>query len=93
MTINPNTGKKIADSLPDEPEWERPGDSARAGGVARSTIYNAIARGQLDARKFNGCTLINVASRRALFNNLPKAQIAQPKLKSKTAEAQANSAP
>jgi hypothetical protein len=61
---------------PVDPEWERPGDCARALGVARSTVYAAIARGELDARKFGGCTIISVASRKALARNLPKAQIA-----------------
>jgi len=74
-TVDPSIiGRKASDDI--EPEWERPGDCARALGVARSTVYNAIARGELDARKFGGCTIISVASRKALARNLPKAQIA-----------------
>jgi hypothetical protein len=69
------TGKKTASNSAIEREWERPSESAVAAGVSRSTIYNAIARGDLNARKFGRCTLINVAERKALFNGLPKAQI------------------
>ena len=72
-TVNPNiTGKKTADNTVDDAKWERPVDTARIMGVARSTVYAAIAKGELDAHKWQGCTLISVASRKRLSGNLPK---------------------
>ena len=40
--------------------------------VGRTTTYDLIKQGKLDARKLGGRTLIMAASARALFESLPK---------------------
>ena len=59
----------------DEAEWESPGLNAKRNGVSRQTIYDKFAAGDIDARKMGARTLVNVASSRAYFGSLPKAQI------------------
>ncbi len=44
--------------------------------VGRTTTYDLIKQGKLDARKLGGRTLIMAASARALFDSLPKMQAA-----------------
>ena len=44
--------------------------------VGRTTTYDLIKQGKLDARKLGGRTLIMAASARALFESLPRLQAA-----------------
>jgi len=59
-----------------KPEWESPGQTAGVIGVCRASVYGLIGEGKLDARKLNGRTPVNVASRRTLMDGLPNANIA-----------------
>ena len=59
----------------DEAEWESPGLNAKRNGVSRQSIYDKVAAGDIDARKMGTRTLVNVASSRAHFGSLPKAEI------------------
>jgi excisionase family DNA binding protein len=50
-------------------------DATRMSGLGRSTLYEAIGRGELEARKAGNRTLILAASLRAFLANLPAANI------------------
>jgi excisionase family DNA binding protein len=50
-------------------------DATRASGLGRTTLYEAIGTGKLDARKAGGRTLIPAESLRAYIANLPAADI------------------
>jgi hypothetical protein len=58
-----------------EPEWESIAASAHAGDTTPQSIYQIIGQGLIEARKMGRKTIVRVASRRAYFDNLPKAQI------------------
>ena len=60
----------------DEPEAFTVDNFMRRYAVGRTTTYELIKTGQLDARKLGGRTLIMAASARALFESLPKLQAA-----------------
>lgn len=53
--------------------------AVQAAGLSRSTIYELIGAGKLDARKVAGRTLVLAASLRALIENAPRAEISAPK--------------
>jgi excisionase family DNA binding protein len=50
----------------------RPKDAAAVLGVSRSTIYQMIAEGRLEARKIGAATVIPRASLLALFEAAPR---------------------
>jgi excisionase family DNA binding protein len=50
-------------------------DTTKISGLGRTTIYEAIGRGELEARKVGNRTLIMAASLRAFLDNLPAANI------------------
>jgi len=50
-------------------------DAARLCGLGRTTIYQAIGAGKLDARKSGNRTLIPADSLRKFIENLPPADI------------------
>ena len=62
-----------------EPEWESPEEAAQRCNVSRQSIYILIARGRIEAKKFGGKTLINIAARRAYMAKLPAAKASLPK--------------
>lgn len=49
----------------------RPGDAARVLGVSRSTIYQMMADGKLEARHLGGATLIAHAELVRVFESAP----------------------
>ena len=51
------------------------GQAMTASGLGRSSLYEAIAAGKIDARKAGKRTLIPAASLRAFVANLPAAAI------------------
>jgi hypothetical protein len=57
-----------------EAEWERPAATCAVTGLSLPEIYDAIRDGRLDAVKWGRATLVNVASRKQMMANLPKAQ-------------------
>lgn len=50
-------------------------DACAAGGFGRTTAYELIAQGKLDARKIGGRTVILAESLRAYIASLPPADI------------------
>jgi hypothetical protein len=66
----PNTPKP---KIPVEKEWESVADAAEATDLSQPTIYAAIGRGEILARKVGRRTIVNVASRRRYIDSLPLA--------------------
>jgi excisionase family DNA binding protein len=50
-------------------------DATKVSGLGRTTLYEAIGTGKLEARKAGGRTLIPAESLRAFLNGLPQADI------------------
>jgi excisionase family DNA binding protein len=50
-------------------------DAAKASGLGRSTLYELIAAGKIEARKMGARTLIPVDSLRRFIESLPAAKI------------------
>jgi excisionase family DNA binding protein len=50
-------------------------DAARASGLGRSTLYELIAAGKIEARKVGARTLIPADSLRRFITSLPAAEI------------------
>jgi excisionase family DNA binding protein len=57
-------------------------DATKVSGLGRTTLYEAIGAGKIEARKAGGRTLIPAESLRAFLNSLPAADIrtGQPKV-------------
>jgi excisionase family DNA binding protein len=53
-------------------------DAARVIGCSRSTIYELIGEGRLEAFKLGAATRITMASVKALIANAPRACISNP---------------
>ena len=56
-------------------------NAANVAGLGRTTIYELIGAGKIEARKAGGRTLVMAASLRDYIAGLPPAQIAAPKAK------------
>ena len=54
-------------------------DAAKAAGLGRTTIYELIGAGHIEARKAGGRTLVIAESLRRYVASLPPAKIAAPK--------------
>jgi excisionase family DNA binding protein len=50
-------------------------EAAKASGIGRSTLYELIGAGKVEARKVGNRTLIVAASLRSFLENLPPANI------------------
>jgi excisionase family DNA binding protein len=50
-------------------------DAARVSGIGRTTLYELLGRGEIQARKAGGRTLIPAESLRDYLKNLPAADI------------------
>jgi excisionase family DNA binding protein len=50
-------------------------EATKISGLGKSTIYEAIGNGKLEARKAGNRTLIVAASLRSFLENLPRANI------------------
>jgi excisionase family DNA binding protein len=50
-------------------------EAAKASGIGRSTLYELIGTGKLEARKVGNRTLVVGASLRSFLDNLPLADI------------------
>jgi excisionase family DNA binding protein len=50
-------------------------DATKISGIGRTTLYEAIGAGKIEARKAGNRTLIPAESLRAFLNNLPVADI------------------
>jgi excisionase family DNA binding protein len=50
-------------------------DATKISGIGRTTLYEAIGRGEIEARKAGNRTLIPAESLRAFVAGLPKADI------------------
>ena len=50
-------------------------DATKISGIGRTTLYEAIGRGEIEARKAGNRTLIPAESLRAFMNSLPAAAI------------------
>jgi len=50
-------------------------DATKISGIGRTTLYEAIGRGEIEARKAGNRTLIPAESLRAFVAGLPKAGI------------------
>ena len=50
-------------------------DAAKLIGIGRSSLYELVATGQLDARKIAGRTVITTASLRQLLDAAPAAKV------------------
>jgi excisionase family DNA binding protein len=55
--------------------------ASQASGLGRTTLYELIGAGKIEARKAGGRTLVMAASLRDYIASLPPAQIAAPKAK------------